>query len=64
MSELSLPTESTKDQDPITSGFITRLNSRRELMGKVQHSVWVQKNTLLDGELFTFKDHEMQQQIF
>jgi hypothetical protein len=54
-----------KSTDPITSAFVTRLNSRSELISsQTKHSEWVQKNTTINGVDFTFKDHEMQQQIF
>lgn len=58
-------TDKPVKQDPVTTAFVTRLNARSEtLNARTKHSEWVQKNTTLNGLPFTFKDHEMQKQIF
>jgi ribosomal protein S27E len=52
-------------KDSITSGFLTRITARSELASSnLKHSEWVQSHTRLSGANFSFKDHEMQQQIF
>lgn len=51
--------------DVVTGGFLNRINSRADsIAGQTRHSEWVQANTSHNGQNFSFKDHEMQVQIF